>query len=179
MSTFQYFHIMDYSVKNRSCPIDEIFDGIQICRSTHKEWPVDEPDCSSQYISLALSFFIFSAPGHKLEFHLNYLPTFSENIHNLTVIFLRRNLTFYELLFGSLWLPLRVFGKAAMPFPCNGIVLIQGNLARVILVFTFNYACFFIPYFNLLISFHWERPSFVFDLQYSAIPCNDVIACLK
>ena len=29
-----------------------------------------------------------------------------------------------------------VFEMAAMPFPCNGIFLIQGNLPRVSLVFT-------------------------------------------
>ena len=40
-----------------------------------------------------------------------------------------------------------------MPFPCNGIVLIQGNLPRVILVFTLDYASFLIPYFNLLFYF--------------------------
>ena len=44
-----------------------------------------------------------------------------------------------------------------MPFFFNGIVLIQGNLPKVILVFTlksaklhYNYASFFIPYFNFL-----------------------------
>ena len=35
----------------------------------------------------------------------------------------------------------------------NGILLIQGNLSRVILVFTLNYASFLIPYFSLLSSF--------------------------
>ena len=42
---------------------------------------------------------------------------------------------------------------AAMPFPCNGFLLIQGNLPRVILVFTMKYASFLIPYCNLLFSF--------------------------
>ena len=28
----------------------------------------------------------------------------------------------------------RIFGMAAMPFPCSGILLIQGNLLRVIQV---------------------------------------------
>ena len=46
-----------------------------------------------------------------------------------------------------------LFGMADMPFPYNGIVLIQGNLLRVILVFTLKlakvdyfYASFLIPY---------------------------------
>ena len=39
---------------------------------------------------------------------------------------------------------------AAMPFPCTGILLIQGNLPRVFPVFTFKYASFPIPYFNYL-----------------------------
>ena len=37
---------------------------------------------------------------------------------------------------------------AAMTIPCNGILLIQGNLPKVILVFTVNNACFPIPYFK-------------------------------
>ena len=42
---------------------------------------------------------------------------------------------------------------AAMPFPCNSILLIQGNLPGVILVLIMNYAICLIPYFNLLFSF--------------------------
>ena len=38
---------------------------------------------------------------------------------------------------------------AVMPFPCNSVFIIQGNLPGVILVFTLNYASFHIPYFNL------------------------------
>ena len=45
------------------------------------------------------------------------------------------------------------FETAVIPFPCNGILLIQGNLPRVIFVFTLNYSSFLIPYFNLLFSF--------------------------
>ena len=46
-----------------------------------------------------------------------------------------------------------VFEMAAMPFPCYDILLIQGNLPRVIPLFTMNYFCFLIRYFNLLFSF--------------------------
>ena len=37
------------------------------------------------------------------------------------------------------------FGMAGMQFLCNGIVIIHGNLPRVILMFTLNYASFLIP----------------------------------
>ena len=40
---------------------------------------------------------------------------------------------------------------AAMPFPCNGILLIKGNLPRILPVFTLSYASFLSPYFNLLL----------------------------
>ena len=45
-----------------------------------------------------------------------------------------------------------ISGMAAMQFPCNGIVLIQGNLPRVTLEYTLNYASFLIHYFNVLFS---------------------------
>ena len=35
-----------------------------------------------------------------------------------------------------------IFGMAAMPFPFNGILLIQDNLPRVFPMFTLNYASF-------------------------------------
>ena len=41
-----------------------------------------------------------------------------------------------------------IFGMVAMPLPCNGILLIQGNLPWVFTEFTWNYASFPIPYFN-------------------------------
>ena len=34
---------------------------------------------------------------------------------------------------------------AAIPFPCNGILVDQGNLPRVFPVFTLNYAVFLSP----------------------------------
>ena len=43
-----------------------------------------------------------------------------------------------------------IFVKAAMPFPCIGILLIQGNLPRIFPVFPLNYASFCIPYLNLI-----------------------------
>ena len=42
---------------------------------------------------------------------------------------------------------------ADMPFPCNSVLLIQGNLPRVFPMFTLYNAIFLIPYFNLLFSF--------------------------
>ena len=48
-----------------------------------------------------------------------------------------------------------IFGMAGMQFPCNGILLIQGNLPWVIQVVFFNvkeyYALFPIPYLDFLI----------------------------
>ena len=37
---------------------------------------------------------------------------------------------------------LMVFGMAAMPFPCNGILLIQGNLLRIFPMSTLRQASF-------------------------------------
>ena len=42
------------------------------------------------------------------------------------------------------------FGMAAMPFPCNGILIIQENLARVFPILTLNNASFPIPYLNFI-----------------------------
>ena len=44
---------------------------------------------------------------------------------------------------------IRVFEMAAMPFPCNGILLIQGNLPRIFPISTLRPAIFPIPYFKL------------------------------
>ena len=41
------------------------------------------------------------------------------------------------------------FGMAAMPLPCNGILLIQGNLPRIFKMSTLRQASFPIPYFKL------------------------------
>ena len=41
----------------------------------------------------------------------------------------------------------------AIPFPCNCILLITGNLPRVILVLTLKYASFLITHFDLLFYF--------------------------
>ena len=43
----------------------------------------------------------------------------------------------------------KLFGMVAMPFPCNGILLVHSNLLRVFLVFTLHYASLIIPFFNL------------------------------
>ena len=41
------------------------------------------------------------------------------------------------------------FGMAAMSFPRNGILLIQGNLPRIFLMSTLRLASFPIPYFKI------------------------------
>ena len=41
----------------------------------------------------------------------------------------------------------------AIPFPCNGILLIQGNLPRLILVFILNDGSFLILYFKFFTFF--------------------------
>ena len=43
------------------------------------------------------------------------------------------------------WLP-HVFVMAAVPFLCNGTLLFQGNLPRVLPVIIYKYASCFIPY---------------------------------
>ena len=40
-----------------------------------------------------------------------------------------------------------IFGMAVMPFPCNGSLVVQGNLPWVFSVFTFNYDPFSYPFF--------------------------------
>ena len=42
-----------------------------------------------------------------------------------------------------------LFGMAALPFPCNTILLIQVNLPRIFPMSTLRYASFPIPYFKL------------------------------
>ena len=42
-----------------------------------------------------------------------------------------------------------IFGMAAMPFPCNGILLIQGILPRIFPMYTLRQASFPIPFFKL------------------------------
>ena len=47
-------------------------------------------------------------------------------------------------IFGINFVCSNIFGMAAMQFPCNGILLIQGNLPKI-----FPMASFPIPYFKL------------------------------
>ena len=58
---------------------------------------------------------------------------------------------------------------AAMPFPSNGILLIQGNFPRVFPVFTYNYASCLIPYINSSLILYGEWPSFGFE-QFWNVP---------
>ena len=68
-----------------------------------------------------------------------------------------------------------------MQFPCNGILLIQANLPRVILVFTLNYASFLIPYFNLLFSFigNGLALSLIIFLLYRQPTLNVATLCFR
>ena len=45
-----------------------------------------------------------------------------------------------------------IFGMAAMPFHCNGILLIQGNLPGIFPMSTLRQASFPIPYYPFVIS---------------------------
>ena len=42
-----------------------------------------------------------------------------------------------------------VFEMAAMPFPCNGILVFLSNLPTIFPMSSLIYASFYIPYFNL------------------------------
>ena len=42
-----------------------------------------------------------------------------------------------------------IFEMAAMPFQCNGILVVLGNLPRIFPMFSLIYASFLIPYSNL------------------------------
>ena len=66
-----------------------------------------------------------------------------------------------------------IFGMAAMPFLCNGLLLNQLNLAMVNQVFTSKFAKVHkyygsspIPYFNFF-YFYWAWPSFVLYILLS------------
>ena len=49
----------------------------------------------------------------------------------------------------SLFLFKLIFGMAVMPFPCNAILLIQGNLPKTFPMSTLRQASFPIPYFKM------------------------------
>ena len=73
----------------------------------------------------------------------------------------------------------KVFAMAAIPFPCNGILLIQGNLPRIIAMSTLRQASYPIPCFKLFLN--RIRMGQLYNLTYLggiiALPCNDIIAC--
>ena len=52
---------------------------------------------------------------------------------------------------------------AANPFLCNGTLLIQGNLPRVLPVIIFKYASCLIPYIIPFLILCGEWPSLVFN----------------
>ena len=55
---------------------------------------------------------------------------------------------------------------AAMPFLCNGTLLFQGNLPRVLPVIIYKYASCLIPYIDLFLFLCGEWSSLVFkDFQ--------------
>ena len=49
-----------------------------------------------------------------------------------------------------------LFEVAAMPFPCNGILVVLGNLTRILPVSSLIYASFLIPSFNIKFVFIGE-----------------------
>ena len=51
---------------------------------------------------------------------------------------------------------------AAMPFPCNGILLFQGNLPRVLSVLVLKIASCLIPYIDSFLILNGEWSSFLF-----------------
>ena len=69
------------------------------------------------------------------------------------------------------------FGMAAMPFPSNGILLIQGNSPRVLPMLTMNYASFPIPYFNLLFYFIGNGPALSFNILEGIFYANFILCC--
>ena len=58
-------------------------------------------------------------------------------------------------------LPVNIFGMAAMPFLCNGILLIQCNLPRVLSVLVLNIAICLIPYIDSFLILYGEWPSYI------------------
>ena len=56
-----------------------------------------------------------------------------------------------------------LFGMASMPFLCNGTLLFQGNLPRVLPVTIFKYASCLIPYIVSFLILCGEWPSLVFN----------------
>ena len=79
-----------------------------------------------------------------------------------------------------------LFEMAALPFPCNGLLLCCVNLSKVFLMFFNKFASCSFPYF--IIFFYCRRPSFglnqfrivqLYKLLKTAIFCNVIIACLS
>ena len=64
------------------------------------------------------------------------------------------------------------FEMAAMPFPSNGILLIQGNSPWVLPMLTLNYASFPIPYLNLLLYFIGNGPALSFNILEGIFLCQ-------
>ena len=58
--------------------------------------------------------------------------------------------------------PTSIFGMAAMPFLCNGTLLFQGNIPRVLLVTINKSARCLIPYIVSFLILCGEWPSLVF-----------------
>ena len=67
---------------------------------------------------------------------------------------------------------------AAMLFPCNGILVVLGNLPRIFPMSSLIYASFLIPYFNWKIIFGGNGLALCFNKfeMYSAnIKCSNMI----
>ena len=59
-------------------------------------------------------------------------------------------------------IPLNVFEIAAMPFLCNGTLLLKGNLPRVLPVIVYKYARCLIPYMVSFLILYREWSSLVY-----------------
>ena len=55
-----------------------------------------------------------------------------------------------------------VFEIAAIPFHCNGILVVVGNLPSIFPMSSLIFASFY-PFFQFIIYFYWEWPSFGFQ----------------
>ena len=72
-----------------------------------------------------------------------------------------------------------LFGMAAMPFLCNGTLLLQCNLPRVLQVIIYKYASCFIPDIVSFLILHGEWSSLVFKdfKKYFCFKPNVFIFC--
>ena len=82
-----------------------------------------------------------------------HLQSFFLFLSFLTVLFFSiiESFFFFPILFHIV-----LFEVAAMPFPCNGILVVLGNLTRILPVSSLIYASFLIPSFKIKFVFIGE-----------------------